>query len=306
MGLEGRHVPGLVLTLLDYFPRAVSYRVYLAGAALGGSYLPGEEGYRLPPPTEGEVEWLLQGAEALVGYRPRVASLWRGVRFRLSSFLFPVEGGSPSPGSAPRAFSTRLSSQRGLPKGFRLGACTRERSSREGPRALWGGQGPFVYRGKPLLLWVLESLRGAEERFIVANRPYVGFGVPVYPDLLPGADSLSGLHSALAHARFPWVAVAATDLPFLTRGFWDFLYEQARASPYPVVAVYSPEGHLGPLMALYHKDCLPQVERQIREGDFRLGRVVEALGATYVAAEEVVARFGERVYLNANRRADLP
>ena len=93
MGLEGRHVPGLVLTLLDYFPRAVSYRVYLAGAALGGSYLPGEEGYRLPPPTEGEVEWLLQGAEALVGYRPRVASLWRGVRFRLSSFLFPVEGG---------------------------------------------------------------------------------------------------------------------------------------------------------------------------------------------------------------------
>lgn len=124
----------------------------------------------------------------------------------------------------------------------------------------------FVYRGKPLLLWVLESLRGAEERFIVANRPYVGFGVPVYPDLLPGADSLSGLHSALAHARFPWVAVAATDLPFLTRGFWDFLYEQARASPYPVVAVYSPEGHLEPLMALYHKDCLPQVERQIREG----------------------------------------
>lgn len=93
LGLEGRHVPGLVLTLWDYFPRAVSYRVYLAGAALGGSYLPGEEGYRLPPPTEGEVEWLLQGAEALVGYRPRVASLWRGVRFRLSSFLFPVEGG---------------------------------------------------------------------------------------------------------------------------------------------------------------------------------------------------------------------
>ena len=164
----------------------------------------------------------------------------------------------------------------------------------------------FVYRGKPLLLWVLESLRGAEERFIVANRPYVGFGVPVYPDLLPGADGLSGLHSALAHARFPWVAVAATDLPFLTRGFWDFLYEQARASPYPVVAVYNPEGHLEPLMALYHKDCLPQVERQIREGDFRLGRVVEAFGATYVAAEEVVARFGERVYLNANRRADLP
>jgi len=94
LALGGRHIPGLVLTLLDYFPRAISYRVYLAGRALGGSYLPGEEGYRLPPPTEGEVDWLLRGAEALLGYRPRVASAWRGVRFRLGALsLFPVEGG---------------------------------------------------------------------------------------------------------------------------------------------------------------------------------------------------------------------
>lgn len=164
----------------------------------------------------------------------------------------------------------------------------------------------YPYRGKPLLLWVLESLSGASERYIVANRPYEGFGVPVYPDLLPGADSLSGLHSALFHAKNPWVAVAACDLPFLSPAYWAFLYEKAQASPHPVVVVQNPEGDLEPLMAFYHKDCLPQVERQIREGDFRLGRVVEVLGATYMAAKEVVARFGERVYLNANRRADLP
>lgn len=94
LGLKGRHIPGLVLALRERFPRAVSYRVYLAGSALGGSYLPGEEAYRLPPPTEGEVEWLLAGAEALVGFRPRVVSCWRGTRFRLPGpHLFPVEGG---------------------------------------------------------------------------------------------------------------------------------------------------------------------------------------------------------------------
>ncbi|BDG16679.1 oxidoreductase [Thermus brockianus] len=99
LGLGGRHVPGLVLTLLDYFPRAISYRVYLAGSALGGSYLSEGEGPDPPPPTKGEVAWLLEGAEALVGYRPQVASAWRGVRFRLPAqgeglpYLFPVEGG---------------------------------------------------------------------------------------------------------------------------------------------------------------------------------------------------------------------
>ncbi|WP_243030435.1 molybdenum cofactor guanylyltransferase [Thermus altitudinis] len=164
----------------------------------------------------------------------------------------------------------------------------------------------YPYRGKTLLQWVLDSLQGAGERFIVANRPYEGFGVPVYPDLLSGADSLSGLHSALFHARYPWVAVAATDLPFLTPSYWDFLFEKALASAYPVVVVHNPEGHLEPLMAFYHKDCLPQVERQIREGDFLLRRVMEALGATQIPAEEVVARFGAQVFLNANRKEELP
>ncbi|ADW22459.1 MULTISPECIES: FAD-binding oxidoreductase [Thermus] len=103
LGLEGRHIPGLVLLLLDYFPRAISYRVYLAGSALGGSYLPHRSDPEAPPPTEGEVEWLLRGAEDLLGYRPSVASAWRGVRFRLDHslppggvdlpYLFPVEGG---------------------------------------------------------------------------------------------------------------------------------------------------------------------------------------------------------------------
>ncbi|WP_243030916.1 FAD-dependent oxidoreductase [Thermus altitudinis] len=104
LGLEGRHIPGLVLTLLDYFPRAISYRVYLAGSVLGGSYLPHQRTPEAPPPTEGEAEWLLRGAEALLGYRPKVASAWRGVRFRLANpsplgstvglpYLFPVAGG---------------------------------------------------------------------------------------------------------------------------------------------------------------------------------------------------------------------
>jgi molybdopterin-guanine dinucleotide biosynthesis protein A len=73
-----------------------------------------------------------------------------------------------------------------------------------------------------------------------------------------------------------------------------------------VVVVHNPEGHLEPLMAFYHKECLPQVERQIREGDFLLRRVVEVLGATHVPAAEVVGRFGEKIFLNANRKEELP
>jgi glycine/D-amino acid oxidase-like deaminating enzyme len=39
------------------------------------------------------VAWLLQGAESLLGYRPRVAGVWRGMRFRRASPLSPIPGG---------------------------------------------------------------------------------------------------------------------------------------------------------------------------------------------------------------------
>ncbi|MGQ9735721.1 MAG: FAD-dependent oxidoreductase [Thermaceae bacterium] len=91
-GLEGRLVAGLELLIWEYIEPALSQRVFLAGNALGGSYLNQEE-YEEPPPTEGEMEWLLSGAEALLGHRPRVLTAWRGVRFRRSELLSPIPGG---------------------------------------------------------------------------------------------------------------------------------------------------------------------------------------------------------------------
>ncbi len=162
----------------------------------------------------------------------------------------------------------------------------------------------YPYRGRPLLGWVLESLAGAGERFIVANRPYA-FGVPVYPDLIPGGDALSGLHSALYHARLPWVAVAACDLPFLTRGYWDYLYEKAQTASALAVVALGPEGDPEPLAALYHRDLLPQVETQLRTGDLLLRRVFEGR-ALFLPFAEIGERFGPQVFLNANTRGALP
>lgn len=91
-GLGGRLVAGVELLLEDWVEPALSHRVFLAGHALGGSYLDLDH-YEEPPPSEGEVDWLLKGAEALLGRRPKVVSAWRGVRFRLERYLFSIPGG---------------------------------------------------------------------------------------------------------------------------------------------------------------------------------------------------------------------
>jgi len=163
----------------------------------------------------------------------------------------------------------------------------------------------YAWRGRPLAAYVLESLHEADERFIVAGRPYPEFGVPVFGDALPGADSLSGLHSALLHARHDWVAVAACDLPQLTPAYWAYMFARARATEGLAVVAEGPTGWIEPLAAFYRKDLEPMAREQIARGDLFLKHLVEAARAEIVPWEELAVRFGVGLFLNANRIEDL-
>lgn len=162
----------------------------------------------------------------------------------------------------------------------------------------------FIWRGKPLMQHVLESLEEADERFIVANRPYPEFGLPVYPDVIPGGDSLSGLHAALLYARSPWVAVAACDLPRLDARFWRRLLE-ARGQGLAVVAL-GPSGYPEPLAALYSKAVLPIATRHLQQGELRVGAVLEAARAVRIPWEALAGDFDPDLFANVNTPSDLP
>ncbi len=160
----------------------------------------------------------------------------------------------------------------------------------------------YIYKGKPLIAWVLDSMAGASERLVIANRPYPG--LEVYPDLWRGGDTLSGLHSALAHAREDWVAVAACDQPFLNRDFWSFMLEHARSDTRAVVA--SSDNFLEPLGALYHKALEPEVLRRLLTGELRVQSLLHSIPLVALDKEMLEARFGPYLFLNANRPQDLP
>lgn len=160
----------------------------------------------------------------------------------------------------------------------------------------------YVYRGKPLITWVMDSMAKASERMVIANRPYPG--LVVYPDLRRGGDTLSGLHSALAHAREDWVAVAACDQPFLSQEFWQFMLEQTRPEAKAVVAASGDS--FEPLGALYHKALEPEVLRRLLAGELRMQSLLRSIALVALDKEMLEARFGPHLFLNANRPQDLP
>ena len=157
----------------------------------------------------------------------------------------------------------------------------------------------YLYQGKPLAVWALESLKKADERFLVSSRPY-NFNVPVYPDLYPGS-SLGGLHAALTYANQDWVALAACDMPFLTPEYWQKLLAQTEGTH--AVVVTGPEGKREPLAALYHKSLLPLAKYQLQRGNFRIQAFIREANARILPFERL--ELDSKTFFNANYLADL-
>ena len=157
-----------------------------------------------------------------------------------------------------------------------------------------------VYQGKALASWVLDSLESAHERFIVANTSYPEFGVNVYPDLAKVQSPLTGIHSALTHAKREWVAVAACDLPFLIPAYWAKLLAYREDAQAVVVAR---PGGLEPLAALYHKDLAPLIAQRLQQDERAVHSFLTSLEVHFIPWEKL--NLPPRTLTNVNTEADL-
>ena len=134
---------------------------------------------------------------------------------------------------------------------------------------------PLHGGGPPLLKIVIEHLkRVASDVFIVATgRPeYESFGVPVVPDDVVGGGALAGIHAALRNASQQHCLIVACDMPFLNLALLERLAREPR--DYDVLVPLTPgesrqrsDGLVyQTLHAIYSKNCLDSIERQLQTG----------------------------------------
>jgi molybdopterin-guanine dinucleotide biosynthesis protein A len=162
--------------------------------------------------------------------------------------------------------------------------------------------------GTPILERQLAVLHGLVPHIIiVANDPsrFSSAGVPVVPDLVPGAGSLGGVYTAVSAAPDDRTLVVAADMPFLDRSLLMRLMDLARTADLAI-----PHGRLGyqPLCAAYTRACVPELRMRAETGRLTLADFVRgAHGLRIVEIEAAdLARFGdERVmFFNVNTPAD--
>ncbi len=121
--------------------------------------------------------------------------------------------------------------------------------------------------GVPLILRtakLVESVAGAP--VIIGNpEAYRALDLRAIADDWPGAGPLGGIATALRAATAPWNLIVATDLPYLTREWLEYLIARARASSADAVLPMNTRG-AEPLCAMYHQRAEPAIRRALERG----------------------------------------
>jgi molybdopterin-guanine dinucleotide biosynthesis protein A len=163
---------------------------------------------------------------------------------------------------------------------------------------LAGGQSARMGRDKALLPYrggtlvahvariVAEALGGAQAMAAVAiiGDPgrYSGLGFPVRADLIAGCGPLGGIYTALSLSPNDWNLVVACDMPNVSIAGLRSLLARALESAANCLVASGPAGESEPLCGLYHRRCLPALDRAIRDKRFRMKSLVLELGAEIV------------------------
>jgi molybdopterin-guanine dinucleotide biosynthesis protein A len=140
--------------------------------------------------------------------------------------------------------------------------------------------------GQPLLARLAERIAPAAARItVIADTPgkYADLGLRTLADLHPGGGPMSGLQAALHDSTQPWLLLLSCDL-VLVRPAWIERLLAARAEQAMIVAFRHELWE--PLIALYHRRLLPEVDRRLRDGRRRMQSLLHDCGAIAIPIPE--------------------
>lgn len=132
--------------------------------------------------------------------------------------------------------------------------------------------------GVPLLLRTVGLIESVLPRPTVIGylEAYQSLGLEVLADDWPGAGPLGGIATALRNSTAPWNLVVACDLPYLTKGWVEYLVGRALLSEAEAMIPVN-RGGAEPLCAMYHQKGEPAIRGALERGTRRVNDALAGL-----------------------------
>ncbi len=163
-----------------------------------------------------------------------------------------------------------------------------------------------LFQGRPLIEIVKSCVAGlGDETLLVTNKPdvYAHLNLPMVGDVYPDHGSLGGIFTAIHAAAHPHTLVVACDMPWLNRPFLQHLLNLRQTAD---IVVPRWEQYPEPLHAVYHKNCLPAIEENIKAGRLKITSFFGHVSVRFVEPEEI-KQYDEngRSFANINTPTEL-
>lgn len=160
--------------------------------------------------------------------------------------------------------------------------------------------------GKPMVQHVIDAASELQLPLILIANDIDRYGVfelPVYADLKPGGGALGGIYTAMIASETPSVLCLACDMPFVRPNLLRYLIDQCTDA----VDVIIPQvgGRLQPLHAVYHRNVIPIIEKQLAQNSFAIYDFLALVRISTITEAVLHARgFSTRSFVNLNTPED--
>lgn len=141
--------------------------------------------------------------------------------------------------------------------------------------------------GVALLDRVVRQVEGLFDEVLVSVSPGRAATAPGYrtvEDAAPGQGPLAGILAGLKAARNDACAVLACDIPEIDLGFLEKLLALSRGVD--IAVPVSPAGHFEPLLAVYRKAVIPEIEALVAAGELSILPLYERCRTRRVALKD--------------------
>lgn len=144
-----------------------------------------------------------------------------------------------------------------------------------------------------------------EEVILSTNSPldYLDHDGVIVSDIIKEKGALGGIYTGLFFTTSTHAFVSACDMPFLNRGFIEYMVEHAAG--YDIVVPKLIDG-LQPLHAIYSRRCLPFIKKVLLTDNLKITSFYRGL-KTLTIPEDVIRSYDPegRMFFNINTREDL-
>lgn len=135
------------------------------------------------------------------------------------------------------------------------------------------------------------------------NDSFASLNIKTVTDIYKDRGPLGGIHSGLLAAGYDTGFFMACDMPFTDIGLVQYMIEAAPG--YDAVVPKTGE-YFQPLFAVYTKNCLQAIDRQLRRGHNKIISFFPEIRVRHIGFEEII-KFGdpEKLFFNVNTPNDL-